>query len=87
LKVSGKEEPEFLVFPNPAGAEAEVVCQSEILRLEITDVLGVTRHLSLFTANGAVRRARIDLSALPGGVYFIVLNDSGRKMIRKLVVK
>jgi sugar lactone lactonase YvrE len=71
------------VYPNPTGGEIFVNISSSVAdvkdwNLQITDVLGRT----LYTKQSLNYNNDIDLSSLPGGVYFItVINKTGRAVV------
>jgi trimeric autotransporter adhesin len=68
------------IYPNPAGGEIFININSSVAdvkdwNLQITDVLGRT----LYTRQSLNYTNDIDLSNLPGGMYFItVINKTGR---------
>ncbi|MCB0587112.1 MAG: T9SS type A sorting domain-containing protein [Phaeodactylibacter sp.] len=71
-------ENEFKVFPNPTSGQVELT-GADSGQACVMDVIGQT----LFCSN--VAQSTIDLTCLPGGVYFIQAYSGGKLVTRKVV--
>jgi hypothetical protein len=81
LNTEELSEDEFRVYPNPANEVMNVILPSgkETAELKIYDVNGKMHLQQPMNA----RQASIDISDLPGGLYFLqVLLDDGQKVIK-----
>jgi hypothetical protein len=68
------------VYPNPAHNVLNITAQN-ITSVTITNLLGQTVY-NLLTRQ-AVSEASVDVSAWPGGVYFVRINDVVRKFVKE----
>lgn len=76
---SNELKSQFNVYPNPAQNFITIRSSISLNKITLTDVLGKT-VLSLSTNDDD---ARIDLSTLNGGVYFITTNGITKKIIKE----
>lgn len=81
---------QFEVFPNPASSKATLQLKTdgaeEAVAVMLYDALG--RHLrSIYQGNSGVRQVEMDMSDLPAGVYFLIVEGekSGRQ-IKTLII-
>jgi M6 family metalloprotease-like protein len=76
---------QFSVFPNPSTGLYSVRFNNMVNEgaLVVTDVVGKEVYNSNITAKENVN---LDLSALPGGMYFLSLNVKGEVMTKKLML-
>ena len=78
---------DVLVFPNPAESKVNIevggVGWSDEVAVKVTDMLGKD------IAETAVLqgRASLDVSALPSGVYSVVITRNGLRIASKMFVK
>ena len=74
------------VFPNPATTQLNIAAAENITNIVITNLFGQTVYSSQLAVGSL--QAGVDLSALPGGVYFLRVNPSagsGQVFVRKFV--
>lgn len=71
----------FLVYPNPA-SQSVFISSPEVADLSIINMSG-----QLIRAQGHVVKARIDVSALNKGVYFIQFACENRVVIKKILIE
>ena len=78
------------IWPNPAVQTAQVeatIAQAGSLSLRVVDMLGRTvTALAGGRTHAGTHRFELDASALPGGVYMIVMETDGFQATRQLVV-
>ncbi len=68
------------VFPNPATQELTISASSPINQVTITSIIGET----VFTNAFNTENARVDISDMPAGVYFIKINGAEvRKFVKE----
>lgn len=83
------ESPSWVLYPNPAGAEAYVRSLSESsgeTAITIINPWGqriLSRYLT--TEGNGIPEGRIDLADLIPGIYFVVFSDGERSEIQRLV--
>jgi sugar lactone lactonase YvrE len=71
---------DLCIFPNPATTSLTIVSTDNILQVVITNLLGQT----LYTNAYHTTHATVDISVLPGGVYFIKVNNTEvRKFVKE----
>lgn len=95
--VSGFEElamgSELLtIYPNPAGSQLTIAIEYALAgtryTYRIADVTGKTLRNGQMVADRSGCSARIDLSALRGGVYMVHIHaDGGYNAVRQLIIK
>jgi PIN domain nuclease of toxin-antitoxin system len=75
----------FTVFPNPATDKITLQCSPDkvINKVELMDVQG---KLMQVQSSGNSTEKQMDISMLPGGIYFIKIT-SGKDVVYKKVVK
>ncbi len=71
------DDADVRIFPNPTAGRIEVASGQSLQRLSVVDAAGQVR-LEAWEGNG------LDLSALPDGAYFIVVEQEGRRVVRKI---
>ena len=76
------------IYPNPAGNQITISSSGQIDNIIITDLLGqavISRQPAYRTGRFAVGNLQtIDVSALPGGVYFVKVNNTEvRKFVKE----
>ncbi len=75
-----------LIFPNPAESQVEVSVpdeQGQILNLTVYDVRG--RKVRQLTGLNAGNRVRVNVSELPGGLYFVEVETGSGRYFARLV--
>jgi len=75
----------FIVFPNPATDMITIQCSSdkEMDKIELMDIQGKLKQAQ---SSGNSTEKQLDISMLPGGIYFIKIT-SGKDVVYKKVVK
>jgi hypothetical protein len=74
-------EDEFRVYPNPAGSVMNVVLPSGVATADLR-IYDLSGKLQLHQENQS-EQASIDVSDLPGGIYFLhILLENGQKVIK-----
>jgi hypothetical protein len=69
------------VHPNPTIGLTSVIAEN-LRQVEVLNMLGQ----QVLSVQGEGNELRIDMAALPAGVYFVTItNDEGRKCVRKVV--
>lgn len=76
------QDDKLRIYPNPTNDFLYVLSTTEILTIAIKDING--REVKNFTADK--KEAKIDVSSLPKGFYFIEVRDSNSIKIGKFVV-
>ena len=77
------------VYPNPSDGNFNVILSSrdsKRIDLRVTNILGKTVYERVFTIEGLSRQT-IDLQSLPNGVYFMVIENAGNFVSRKVIKK
>ena len=75
----------FSIFPNPARTEIVVELSNNISKettLNLQDVLGQTLVSTAVSAN----QTKVDLAPFSNGVYFIVLKQGDKRVVKKFVI-
>jgi hypothetical protein len=72
------------VCPNPAGTTCVLTSSSGLGVIVVRDIAG-RRVASIPVEKTGERRARLNLSGLKSGVYFVEAQDGGRTVINKLI--
>jgi len=80
------EESNFLfkVFPNPASNYIAIEHDSEIMKIDIIDIMG--KRVKLISENLEAKTININVSDLPKGIYFIHINALSEILIKKVVI-
>ncbi|MFC0775973.1 MBG domain-containing protein [Terrimonas alba] len=84
-------KPGFIVAPNPAGSYLDISFSPSVpgkTRLSIYTISGI-KVLDVFDGlsdAGTLYQKKIDISRLPGGVYFIRLQNDKKNEIKKLII-
>ena len=76
-------------YPNPASEEANLtidLADGQSYNVSIIDLGGRTVHTSTLQAAGQIVYT-INAKRLPAGVYHVVFQNSGSRIVRKLIVK
>ena len=71
------------IFPNPTSGEVQIAVNQPIgtvFLLKINDAAG-----RLLISEKTVLPKKLDLSELPGGIYWLSLTDGERSVVRKVV--
>jgi hypothetical protein len=80
---------DFQAYPNPVSSELNIVLNSAastVLTLTISDILShkiVSRTET--TAQGS-NTYKLDTSAIPDGMYFVILSDGKQNSVKKIIV-
>jgi len=78
-------------YPNPCTDFAQITVTTrkpESLLIKLTNQLGqIVSELPEINCNAGSSKANIDVSGLKHGVYFLVAEAEGEKMVRKIVVQ
>jgi hypothetical protein len=86
VKVTGVKEnltAQIGVYPNPAQDNLNIVSESIVSRIRITNVLGATVYESAENGN----RFRINTAGFVSGVYFLNLETEEGSITRKLIIE
>ncbi len=59
------------LYPNPANKILNITCTNKITQLTITDLIGQTIYTNICSKNNM----QVDISALPSGMYFAIVNN------------
>lgn len=84
------EENTLNVYPNPANNFTEIVYSTPsavYVSMKIIDVTGremAAQNMRSFTG---INKFKIDVSAFPAGVYYVILNKNGSVLTRKLITQ
>ncbi|MDQ3050847.1 MAG: T9SS type A sorting domain-containing protein, partial [Bacteroidota bacterium] len=74
---------DFIVYPNPGLETINIYSAShEIIKLELSDKLGVVRHTSYPGTN----KFKFDTHTLPSGIYLLEITTSKSVMVKKVVI-
>jgi hypothetical protein len=86
VQSSGKEEIEINVYPNPTGKEIFIESELNIAAIELFDNYG---RIQFSDSNlGTTKNAKIDVSNLKDGIYFLrLLLGNNIVVMKKVVVK
>jgi hypothetical protein len=80
------KEQQVSVYPNPAKEALMVSGMEDHMLLSIINALG--QELKVPAVAVADKTARLDVSTLPAGVYYLVVKDQGREVLsRQLFIK
>lgn len=73
------------VFPNPArnSVTIQVTQPSGVVAVQVTDISGRLVKQMQLRSSGTTLSASLDISSLPGGMYFIRVNDETMKIIKE----
>ncbi len=77
----------FTLYPNPVNTVLNIQMSqiSELASLRITDVLGQElSYLDIDTRNIS-EEFKIDLSAIPHGMYFVIVETANNKIVKRFV--
>lgn len=75
------------IYPNPTSGLFQVEFAAEAgipARMYLTDVSGRTLDVTFSTVSG--NRVEFDLSGFSKGLYFVVIENNGKRMVEKIVV-
>ena len=86
------EEDQLNIYPNPAGSDLTVKIeleQSSTTHLRIIDLTGkVVKDASReFTFEHGIYKAKLDISKLQSGIYFVRVEQADKVYTKKLVVR
>ena len=70
---------DIYIYPNPADHFLNIISEKKIGSIAITNILGQKIFNHLYSEN----EAQINLGQFPSGVYFISINESGKRMFVK----
>jgi len=79
----------FQLFPNPANTTLNVdvaLARESKVQVAILDVTGKVVFTQLYNLDEAQRRAAVDVSALPAGVYMVQVKDGHSTGMQKLSI-
>ena len=80
---STKQEPEIMLYPNPAGETLHLQTESAIETLRIFDATG--REMRSFSVIPSKEGATVHIRQLPGGMYYLVLRSKDKVWSGKFV--
>ncbi len=75
-----KNEKDFYVFQNPT---TNIVCIKTSLSINSVEIRGVDYRLINMISN--LKNNQVNISSLPKGIYFLVVNTKNKKIIRRIV--
>lgn len=84
-----EEQSDVILFPNPTLQELNIssISKSEIVKVDIKDHLGKTRHSFDFAQRPSMNEIKIDVSALERGIYTVVIKTKSGQEVHKMVKK
>lgn len=77
-----QESKHVTIFPNPTNGLLTIASKDTITVVDVFDHLGRKVH-----QYNAIQNNQIDLSHLEDGIYFVAIENSNKKFIRKLILK
>ena len=81
IEESDKSNSFASIHPNPTTGQITILGEN-LRQAEVLNMLGQ----QVLSVQGEGNELRIDMAALPAGVYFVnVTNEEGRKCVRKVV--
>lgn len=87
--LSQKDDNKILLYPNPAGngvVSLDLTGVKGVVQVKITDLAGKQPY-SVHQLSPAPQQAKLDVSSLPGGIYFVQLEGSFGSKAMKLVIQ
>ncbi len=81
---------DFTVYPNPAHGEVNVSFNSlknETINVRIFDMVGKTILTNQVGVDQGDNKFSFDLATLTKGIYFVELNNSTERLVKKLIVE
>jgi hypothetical protein len=76
----------FSIYPNPATTNLTIESRTPLAQVWVRDVAG--RRVITQTLKQVQGDTRIDVSALPSGIYLLeVLTQNGQRSVQKVVVE
>jgi len=81
------ESSSFNIYPNPANNFLSIQLSQllDIASLTITDILGQELILQDFDTRNVSKEFKIDLSSIPTGIYFVVVESGTQQIVKKFV--
>jgi len=81
------ESSSFNIYPNPANNFLSIQLSQllDIASLTITDILGQELILQDLDTRNVSKEFKIDLSSIPTGIYFIVVESGTKQIVKKFV--
>jgi hypothetical protein len=74
------------IFPNPSNGNFSIEFDTEgDITISVTDMLGVNVYNANFSSNGHFNTT-IDLDHAESGMYFVIVQSTNEKFVRKLKV-
>ncbi len=83
-----KQTPSIALYPNPVSESLEVNClnfDSGVLEISLTDASGRLLQRMLWNGPSSDFRERIDVSALPAGVYWLSCRSEKAVLVKRFV--
>ncbi len=80
---------ELTIYPNPASEYVEVMYRSNTDKdgfVKLIDMLGQTKYKQSLDVKKGANSYMIDVRKLPAGVYFVSLEQDGKRITQRLVV-
>jgi subtilisin-like proprotein convertase family protein len=80
---------ELTIYPNPASEYVEVMYRSSSDKdglVKLIDMLGQTKYKQSLDVKKGANSYMIDVRRLPAGVYFVSLEQDGKRITQRLVV-
>ena len=76
------------IYPNPSHGEItiELPASNQPMMIDIYDLMGKNVYTEQLQPGSSRTTRKIDLGKLPGGVYFLVLNNGNEKATEKLLL-
>ncbi|HEX8516761.1 MAG TPA: T9SS type A sorting domain-containing protein [Bacteroidia bacterium] len=87
VKIKSKPDDVFCVYPNPAASTMTIELKSlhTNTSAQIKNSLG--QLIQSFTLNGSDNKILVDVNEYPPGVYFILLQNEGKTLVKKFIKK
>ena len=90
LEEATSEVNELMLFPNPTNGEVNVIFNSSVTEeasVRIFDMVGKTVLTQNVALNQDNNKFSFDLSNMTKGIYFVELNTSAGRIVKKIVLE